>query len=1165
MKLIAAVLVAIIVCMLPGAAQAQCSGQFAPGTLCGNATGSLAPPRSVAAGAFGFITVTVVQGDLVYGSASGVLSALPKDTNATRYLSNTGTSNNPAWAQVSLTSGVTGNLPLANIAQSAANTMLGNWTGSTANVAANAMISCPDTGGNHLNYVSGTGITCGTSGGASGITTLTGDVTASGSGSVVATLATVASAGTTGSSTAIPVITINAKGLTTSITTAAVVAPAGTLTGATLAANVLASSLTSVGTLTGGATGSGFTINLGTSTVSGNLATANLAGGSGASSSTFWRGDGTWATPAGSGNVTTSVTLTANRLVLGNGTTDLVVLASLGTTATLLHGNAAGAPTFGSVVSADLNITPTTCTNQFVTAISAAAAGTCTTATLASAQFANQGTTITVLHGNAAGNPAFSSVVSADLNLTTTSCSAGTFVTAIAATGIGTCSGFSGALTITATSTNALAVGRLGATTPAWQVDTTTGGTTITGVKLTAGATTAGVDLTAIGETNVAMRINAAGSGTVTIGGTSTGNVVLAGGGGQTVVNGAAGSVALRFVNDNLTGLGSRAALELNAYANSTEVMRWAQTNITAFSTLTAASTLVSNVTRTIASANLQAGTSSWADVNTQASTTTISGSTNISSFVLAKNQFEVPVLTASAAAIAITSAMNVYIAGAPTTSSSGGFTPTITNPYALYVASGLSFFGGGVSTNNTNNGYGLFVSHAPTTTSAATVTWQSFAVSSTLTLTGTTTVSNDTAMVVFGQPLITDASAVTVSKASTVYIAGAPVGGGSATVTAAGAFALKIAAGNVSYPASGYINFGNTSGTTGYGFRDNSGTMQFSNSGGSWTNFGGSSGLTIGTTTITSGTTGRLLWDNAAVLGESTNIYTDGTVFNMGSSTNFAFGLTTATWQLNGIASGTVQAGIGGYSSSSGGTINNAGQFAFYRSRSGTIGTATVVAQDDALGTIRWFGAQQTGTIATQTVAASIRAEVDGVVTSGAGADMPGRVIIATTPDGSGTVTDSLKIDNAGNWFMLLAGSTDSGKTTNTVCRDTTTGQLYRGSGTAGICVGTSSARFKHDVTPLQGGLAEVVALQSISFRYNRGYGDDGDRLQYGFTAEQMAPVLPTLVGRDGAGRPNTVDILGLTPIVVRAIQELKADNDNLRAANDNLERRLARLEGRR
>ena len=66
----------------------------------------------------------------------------------------------------------------------------------------------------------------------------------------VGTLATVASSGTTGSSTAIPVITINAKGLTTGIGTAAVVAPAGTLSGATLASGVTASSLTSLGTIT---------------------------------------------------------------------------------------------------------------------------------------------------------------------------------------------------------------------------------------------------------------------------------------------------------------------------------------------------------------------------------------------------------------------------------------------------------------------------------------------------------------------------------------------------------------------------------------------------------------------------------------------------------------------------------------------------------------------------------------------------------------------------------------------------------------------------------------------------------------------------------------------------------------------------------------------------
>ena len=58
---------------------------------------------------------TVTQGDLLYGSAANTWSALPKDANATRYLSNQGTSNNPSWNQVNLANGVTGNLPVTNL------------------------------------------------------------------------------------------------------------------------------------------------------------------------------------------------------------------------------------------------------------------------------------------------------------------------------------------------------------------------------------------------------------------------------------------------------------------------------------------------------------------------------------------------------------------------------------------------------------------------------------------------------------------------------------------------------------------------------------------------------------------------------------------------------------------------------------------------------------------------------------------------------------------------------------------------------------------------------------------------------------------------------------------------------------------------------------------
>lgn len=58
---------------------------------------------------------TYAQGDILYASAINTLSKLPKDVNATRYLSNTGAANSPAWAQVNLANGVTGNLPVGNL------------------------------------------------------------------------------------------------------------------------------------------------------------------------------------------------------------------------------------------------------------------------------------------------------------------------------------------------------------------------------------------------------------------------------------------------------------------------------------------------------------------------------------------------------------------------------------------------------------------------------------------------------------------------------------------------------------------------------------------------------------------------------------------------------------------------------------------------------------------------------------------------------------------------------------------------------------------------------------------------------------------------------------------------------------------------------------------
>lgn len=88
------------------------------------ALSSLATVGTITSGTWNGTTVGVVyggtgltsatQGDIIYASGANTLAKLAKSASATRYLSNTGTSNNPAWAQVDLTTGVTGILPSAN-------------------------------------------------------------------------------------------------------------------------------------------------------------------------------------------------------------------------------------------------------------------------------------------------------------------------------------------------------------------------------------------------------------------------------------------------------------------------------------------------------------------------------------------------------------------------------------------------------------------------------------------------------------------------------------------------------------------------------------------------------------------------------------------------------------------------------------------------------------------------------------------------------------------------------------------------------------------------------------------------------------------------------------------------------------------------------------------
>ena len=159
------------------------------------------------------------------------------------------------------------------------------------------------------------------------------------------------------------------------------------------------------------------------------------------------------------------------------------------------------------------------------------------------------------------------------------------------------------------------------------------------------------------------------------------------------------------------------------------------------------------------------------------------------------------------------------------------------------------------------------------------------------------------------------------------------------------------------------------------------------------------------------------------------------------------------------------------------------------------------------------------------------------------------GSIIRANKPEignalivnGSGSFTGQVSVPNMGTEVI----------TSNAVCIEG--GVLHQNA--AATCT-VSSKRFKHDIEPLTDGALEIVKrMRPVSFRDN-----NDNELNVGFIAEEMEKVEPRLVFYEQDGvTPRGVKYENFTAILTKAIQELHAENKELKERVTKLESRLS------
>jgi hypothetical protein len=186
------------------------------------------------------------------------------------------------------------------------------------------------------------------------------------------------------------------------------------------------------------------------------------------------------------------------------------------------------------------------------------------------------------------------------------------------------------------------------------------------------------------------------------------------------------------------------------------------------------------------------------------------------------------------------------------------------------------------------------------------------------------------------------------------------------------------------------------------------------------------------------------------------------------------------------------------------------------------------------------------------------------------------GQLVFSTSSALNSAPTEKMRLDNNGNLLVGATAALSSSKVLISCSMNAFNGLVMRDTGTTGgnyvqfvndtpaqagaithngsttvLYTTSSDYRLKDTIEPMKNALARVSLLKPVTFKW-RSDGSDGE----GFIAHELQSVIPgavcgekDAVDSDGKPKHQGVDASFVVATLVAAIQELKAQNDELKA----------------